>query len=531
MWDRIEKEILPFVEKPSRYIGGEWNAEIKNHTGKTSIALIYPDLYEVGISNIGLKILYHILNSREDIVCERAYAPWADMEEYLRRLSLPLFSLETKTPLGDFDILGFSFQYELLYTNFLNMLDLSGIPFQSKDRSGQMPFIIAGGPVTPNLEPIAPFLDAVCVGDGETVIVQMVDAIKNGKLSKKSRLEILESLARIEGVYVPSLYREMEENGMIVLDGKKVRRAIECDLEKIDFVTKQILPNLQAVQDRAVVEAARGCTRGCRFCQAGIAYRPVRERSLDNILEITRQAVKKTGYREFSLISLSISDYSALIPLIENLDAQFSRHGVSFSLPSLRLDTFTLDLAKKVKEVRKSGLTFAVEGGSQQIRDAINKGVSEEELIKVVQIAKSLEWKSVKLYFMIGLPETGAADEIEGIAALVERVARDARGMNITVSVAVFIPKPHTPFQWEAQMLPEAGMEAFRKLIGLMKRHRNINIRYNNPYLSYIEGIFSRGDRGLGAIETAFRKGARFDGWNDRINLEIWNEAFRETGN
>lgn len=530
-WNVIEREILPFVEKPARYTGGELNSVVKDRAGKTSVALIYPDVYEVGISNIGLKILYDIVNKQKDLVCERAYAPWADMEKELREKNVPLYGLESKTPLGEFDILGFSFQYELLYTNFLNMLDLSGIPFYSTDRKENHPFIIAGGPASVNPEPVARFLDAVAVGDGEKVILDIARAVRNGKLKNKKRQDILQDLAKIEGVYVPSLHVEEDKNGFIVPKGEMIKRAFFPDLEDCDFVTKQIIPNIQAVQDRAVVEAARGCTRGCRFCQAGMTYRPVRERSAATILKLAREAVKNTGYHEFSLISLSISDHSQLSTMIETLDKQFSSHGVSFSLPSLRLDSFTLDLAKKVREIRKSGLTFAVEGGTAVIRESINKGVKEDELMNVISIAKGEGWKNVKLYFMIGLPHTNAADEIKGIAELCEKIAQRYRDMSMTVSVAVFIPKPHTPFQWSAQLGPDEGLARFHELIQLLKRNRRINIRYNNPHLSYLEGIFSRGDRKLAwAIEAAFKKGARFDGWNEKADLNLWGEAFKEAG-
>jgi radical SAM family uncharacterized protein/radical SAM-linked protein len=527
----LEKEILPFVDKPGRYCGGETNSIIKEHTGRTKIALIYPDVYEVGISNIGLKILYDILNREESIVCERAFSPWLDMEKFLREKGLPLFSLETKTPLSGFDILGISFQYELLYTNFLNILDLSGIPFYSKDRTQNHPFIIGGGPVSGNLEPVAPFLDAVCVGDGESRILEMSKIIREAKARGTSRQSVLKQLSEIEGVYVPGLYEEKEEDGYLVPKGKMVKRYIEPDLNAIEFVENQILPNVQAVQDRAVIEAARGCTRGCRFCQAGMTYRPVRERSVNQILSIARSAIEHTGYREFSLISLSVSDYSELTVLIESLDRQFSGHGISFSLPSLRLDSFSLDLAQKVKEIRKSGLTFAVEGGTQAIRDSINKGVEESELLKVIGIAKGLGWKSVKLYFMIGLPFTTIPEEINGIAELIQKMVWLNRGISITVSVALFIPKPHTPFQWEKQGDPEEANLEFKRLIQILKKNRNVNIRFNNPFLSAIEGIFSRGDRRLSrAIEIAFRKGARFDGWNDQMNFGLWKEAFLEAG-
>ncbi len=531
MWETLEREILPFVDKPARYIGGEQNSVIKDHRGKTSVCLIYPDVYEIGISNIGLKILYHILNTEKNIVCERAYAPWPDMEEKLREKKLPLYSLETKKPLSGFDILGFTFQYELLYTNFLNILDLSQIPLYAKDRGAVHPFIIGGGPVSGNLEPVAPFLDAICIGDGESRVLCITKAVTASKKKGKSRIDILKDLSLIDGVYVPLLYETKEENGFIIPVGPKVRRFSEPELSDKAFTTAQILPNLQAVQDRAVVEVARGCTRGCRFCQAGMLYRPLRERSVSSILKLTREIINNTGYRELSLISLSISDYSDLNTLIEALDKQLSPHGVSFSLPSLRIDSFNLELAQKVKEIRKSGLTFAVEGGTQILRDAINKNVSEDELIKVIQIAKNLGWRSVKLYFMIGLCSIEKGAEIEGIARLAEKIDSLVKGIKFTISIALFIPKAHTPFQWNAQMRMEDASDDFHNLIRTLRSKRNINIRFHEPDMSHLEGIFSRGDRRLAkAVELAFQKGARFDGWSDHFNYGKWKEAFEEAG-
>jgi len=528
----IEEQILPFVEKPARYIGGEVNSVQKRHNGRCRVVLIYPDAYEIGISNLGLKILYHILNRRDEFVCERAYTPWIDMEQSLREYRQPLYSLESKTPLKDFDILGFSFQYELLYSNFLTVLDLSGIAFYSHEREEDDPLIIAGGPASLNLEPVARFLDAVCVGDGESRIVEMAESIRLSRAKNLSRHEILDKLAELDGVYVPSLYEEEKRDGFIIPVGKTVKRFSEPTIDDIDFNTAQLIPNIQAVQDRAVIEVARGCVRGCRFCQAGIGYRPVRERSVNHILSLARRAIQSTGYREFSLISLSISDYSRLTELVNVLDKQFSPHGVSFSLPSLRLDTFTLDLAKKVREIRKSGLTFAVEGGSQHIRDAINKGVDEEELFKVLDIADSLGWKSVKLYFMIGLPGyTSKYNEVDEIIALVGRIRRAHPSLGITVSAATFVPKPHTPYQWEAQMPLESSHEELHRLISTFRRDHKVSIRINNPEVSIVEGIFSRGDRALSdVIIAAWKKGARFDGWNEFFNADLWFETMRERG-
>ncbi len=526
----LTKEILPFVEKPARYTGGEKNSLIKDKTDKIKVALIYPDVYEVGISNLGLKILYHILNKDESICCERAYAPWFDMEKILREKKLPLFSLETKTPLNEFDILGFSFQYELTTTNFLNILELCNIPIYSKDRKAlDIPFIMGGGPILSNPEVVAPFLDLVFVGEAETAILNIVKTIEEGKKKKLDRIKILQKLSEIEGCYVPLFYETKEEKGYTIPIGKKVKRYIEKDINLTDFPINQIVPNIQAVQDRAIIEVSRGCTRGCRFCQAGNIYRPIRERDVKKIIEYSKEIIKNTGYRELALLSLSISDYSRLEELITSLEKEFSPHGISFSLPSLRLDSFTLELAEKAKEIRKTGLTFAVEGGGNDIRNYINKGVSEEELFKVVSIARNLGWKSVKLYFMIGFicdPET----EVLQIAELAKRMSENFRGIHITISIALLIPKPHTPFQWKRQLTPEEGKNSFNTLIRELRNYRNINIRYNNPYISFLEGVLSRGDRKVAlAIEKAFRLGARFDGWSEHFNLDFWLQAFKET--
>ncbi|OHD56698.1 MAG: hypothetical protein A2Y33_14750 [Spirochaetes bacterium GWF1_51_8] len=525
------EEILPFVDKPLRYTGGEINSTVKDWNGRTSVALIYPDTYEVGAPNIGLRILYHLLNQKDEYVCERAYSPWTDMDAALRAKGMPLFSLETHTPLNCFDILGFSFQYELLYTNFLNILDLCGIKFRSRERTDGDPYIFAGGPASVNLEPVADFLDAVCIGDGETRIVEMSRVVREGKLAGKPREAILRDLAEIPGVYVPMFYDVRKSDGFLIADGPRVRRYIEPDLNKIDFPVCQIVPYLKTVQDRAVVEIMRGCGRGCRFCQAGFFYRPVRERDLSNIVNIAKESILCTGHNEFSLISLSVSDYSNIAKLLPALEKQFTPKGISFSLPSMRIDSFNVDLARSVKTIRSSGLTFAVEGGTQALRDRINKNVTEEELVRVTAIARELGWRSVKLYFMIGLPGWKEIDEIQGIAALIQRLMSEVPKTAITVSVAVFVPKPHTPFQWEEQMPADRAKEEFHRLIGMFRRNGRVNIRYNNPYVSRIEGVFSRGDRALsGAVEAAFGKGARFDGWSEFFSHDLWTEVFHGMG-
>lgn len=525
------KKILPFVDKPSRYTGGEKNQTLKNPDGKIRACLIYPDAYEVGISNTGLKILYKILNDEDTIYCERAYSVWSDMESAMRENNLPLFTLETKTPLREMDVIGFTFQYELLYTNFLACLDLAQIPFESKNRTEKKPFIIAGGPASLNLEPIADFLDAVCIGDGEETSLLMVRTIGQMRRKNKSRFEILTALSEIPGVYVPSLYEVKDVDGFLVPYGKEVTRSVYPDLNEVGYPTAQLIPNFRSVQDRSVVEVARGCSRGCRFCQAGIQYRPVRERDAGKILDLARRSIQSTGYREFSLISLSVSDYSRLNELIVALDEQFTPHGISFSLPSLRIDSFSRELAEKVSAIRKSTLTFAVEGGTDRIRRIINKGISEEELFSAIRYASEMEWKQVKLYFMIGLPqpEGSEEDEAEGIIALVHRLNREFPKMGVTVSIACFVPKPFTPFQWARQFQDEEAFGIIRQVKDEFFRNNKVKVRMNSPRVSELEGVFSRGDRALKhAILRAFEKGARFDGWQECLDLELWHEAFSE---
>ena len=543
---KLEQEMLQAVEKPARYTGGEWNAQPKDSAAVLCrIALAMADVYEVGMSNLGLKILYEILNRRDDIAAERVYAPWLDMEEEMRRRGIPLFSLETFREVSSFDILGFSLQYELLITNTLNMLDLAGLGLHAAERTDEQPFVIGGGPCVYNTEPIADFFDFFVLGDGEEIVVEVCDALIAWKKEGRpdGRRGFLRRAARIPGVYVPSFYApEYDAQGMFtglrILDeaaSPQIYRRVVKDLDAAPFLEKPVVPYLGIVHDRLMLELFRGCTRGCRFCQAGMAYRPVRERRPETLESLARTLFDSTGYNEMSLTSLSSADYSCLSPLVDGLLAGTQGERVSFSLPSLRIDSFSVDIAERLQQVRKSGLTFAPEAGTQRLRDVINKNVTEGDLLHSVRTAFEQGWKAVKLYFMMGLP-TETDEDIVGIAELAQKVVdcykevKGKRGVKVTVSVSCFVPKAYTPFQWFAQV-PQEEFERRQRLLKESIRDRAISFHYHDARASVLEGALSRGDRRLSAvIETAWRNGAKFDGWTDQFKDEVWKDAFRRCG-
>ena len=543
---KLEQEMLQAVEKPARYTGGEWNAQPKDSAAVLCrIALAMADVYEVGMSNLGLKILYEILNRRDDIAAERVYAPWLDMEEEMRRRGIPLFSLETFREVSSFDILGFSLQYELLITNTLNMLDLAGLPLHAAERTDEQPFVIGGGPCVYNTEPIADFFDFFVLGDGEEIVVEVCDALIAWKKEGRpdGRRGFLRRAARILGVYVPSFYApEYDAQGMFtglrILDeaaSPQIYRRVVKDLDAAPFLEKPVVPYLGIVHDRLMLELFRGCTRGCRFCQAGMAYRPVRERRPETLESLARTLFDSTGYNEMSLTSLSSADYSCLSPLVDGLLAGTQGERVSFSLPSLRIDSFSVDIAERLQQVRKSGLTFAPEAGTQRLRDVINKNVTEDDLLHSVRTAFEQGWKAVKLYFMMGLP-TETDEDIVGIAELAQKVVdcykevKGKRGVKVTVSVSCFVPKAYTPFQWFAQV-PQEEFERRQRLLKESIRDRAISFHYHDARASVLEGALSRGDRRLSAvIETAWRNGAKFDGWTDQFKDEVWKDAFCRCG-
>jgi len=541
----LTDDILLNVQKPAKYTGNEWNMVRKN-PGDVDVrfAFCFPDDYEIGMSHLGMKILYHILNRREDTYCERVFAPWVDMEEKLRENNIPLYSLETYTPVSEFDMVGFTLQYEMSYTNILSMLDLGGIPVFAKDRKDNMPFVLAGGPCAVNPEPLADFVDFFVIGEAEEAINEIIDEYKAWKNSGESREEFLARVAKIEGVYVPAFYDvDYNEDGTVKSirpnrDGvpAKIKRRIIRDLNEADFPDDVIVPYVGTVHDRIMLEIFRGCIRGCRFCQAGFIYRPLRERDHEKLLKLAKQSIEKTGYEEISLVSLSTSDYSRLPELCNALIEYTEGEKVNLSLPSLRLDNFSMQLMEKASKVRKSGLTFAPEAGTQRLRDVINKNITEEDLFNAVKMAVSGGWNSVKLYFMMGLP-TETMEDVEAIGELGIRLIESCRdlpggkSLNITISTSCFVPKPFTPFQWEPMDDMETLMEKQFRLKDRVRKNRRITYNYHDARVSMLEAVFARGDRRIGqALYKAWRKGCKFDGWAEFFDFDKWMEAFEECG-
>ncbi len=550
----LPKRILLEVEKPARYTGGEINSVMKDKADvSVRFAMCFPDLYEIGMSHLGIQILYSMLNEKEDIWCERVYSPWSDLEKIMKEEQIPLFALESQDPVKDFDFLGITLQYEMAYTNVLQILDLSQIPLHAADRGEDMPIVIGGGPCVFNPEPLADFFDMFYIGEGETVYFRLLDVYKENKKNGGSRQDFLRKAAQVEGIYVPSLYEvSYKEDGTIASFGPKqlgaapakVLKQAVADLDSAHYPMKPIVPYVQATQDRAVLEVQRGCIRGCRFCQAGMIYRPLRARSLETLKSYAREIIKNTGYEELSLTSLSTCDYPWFAELMDFLVEEFKNKKVNISLPSLRIDEFALDVMRKVQDVKKSSLTFAPEAGTQRMRDVINKGITEDDIMQGSELAFLGGWNKVKLYFMLGLP-TETEEDMQGISDLAEKIAelyydtvpkeKRTGKVQITVSTSFFIPKPFTPFQWEPMLPPEAYLDKASFLNESIKGQLNKkSIRYNwhDAKTSVIEGLLARGDRRVGAIiEEAYKNGATFDAWTDHFDYKNWIQAIETAGN
>ncbi len=526
------ERFLSRVKRPGRYIGREWNLPQKDFTdAKVQMVMAFPDLYEVGMSHLGLRILYEVVNRQDTYSMERAMAPAPDLEALLRAEDTPLFSLETNRPLGDFDIIGFSIQYELCVTNILNMLDLSGIPLRSKNRNHRHPIVIGGGPCVYNPEPFAPFFDVFLVGEGEEAILEFLalyESMAPGESDEK-RSDFLQEVAKLKGFYVPSLYG-MENDGSL-RPGAVVKKRLIKDLDHAIFPTKPLVPHTEIVHDRGVLELFRGCVRGCRFCQAGMIYRPRREKSMSTLLCDAEEIINESGYDELGLLSLSTMDYSHIGHLVHDLTEQYSDNGISLSLPSLRMDAFSVEIAKEVQKVRKGTLTLAPEAGSQRMRDIINKNISEDDIVNTAAEAFQNGFRSLKFYMMIGLPFEEQED-IEGIKDLIHEVkTATGKGLNLSVSVGTFVPKAQTPFQWCGQESEKTVREKQRELKAWAKTQKGVRLNYHDFETSFLEGVISRGDRRIGdLLEKVFSLGGRLDGWSEYFRFDLWQRAMEETG-